>query len=279
MEAIKNKKMKSGQILDKRKKIIELYKKKMPVMKIVEKSGLSWPAVNTAIKLYVAGGMDALPPKMGKTQGSGRILSPEQEDEIKNILYTMKPQEIGIIYFEGTYTRAPKEDELINEISENLMNNLPTKELWATMRKKLHGDYPQALWCRDSVKELITLKSGKELSPRGVSKYLLRWGFPKTKQNQRPIARCSQEIQWWLNDKPLSDESSKIYWLYRERLKTETKRSIISATDNHRKVLWTVIQGNFSQKKQIEFLHALARQSRQRITVIRNDYKHYTKKS
>lgn len=279
MQDIKKQKMTADQILEKRREIIDLHTKKIPVMKIVEETGLTWPAVNAAIKRYQAGGMEALRPKMGRTEGAGRALSRAQEDEIKNILYTKQPREVGIIYLDGGYGIAPHEDELTSEISHNLMNNIPCDELWATIGRKLKGDYPQILWCRDSIKELIKLKNNVVLSPRGIDKYLLRWGFPKTKQNQRPTSRCSQEIQRWIEQNPLSDQSSKIYWLYRERLKTETKQSIISATDNRRKVFWTVIKGNYSQKKQIQFLQALAQQSRQRITVIRSNYKHYTQES
>ncbi len=265
MPSTKKSKLTSKQLLAKREEVVALHKRQIPVMEIVKATGLSWPAVNRAIKLFQAGGMDALQPKTGRTEGSGRILSPVQEDEIREILYTKQPREIGIIRLDGKYYMAPKEEELTKEM-------LPYKNVL------LNGDSPQYLWCRDSIKELVNQVSGIELSPQAINDYLCRWGCPKTKRNQRPISKCSQAIQYWMKGNPLKKESPKRYWLYRERLHTEIKQSKISATDDHRKEFWTIIQGNFSQKKQIDFLWQLNKQSGEQIVVVRHDYNHYTKK-
>ena len=51
-------------------------------MQIVEQTGLSWAAVNAALRLYGAGGAAALKPQVrGKKMGTGRHLSAEQELE------------------------------------------------------------------------------------------------------------------------------------------------------------------------------------------------------
>ena len=47
-----------------------MYRKGVGVMRIVEQTGLSWTAVNTAIRLHSAGGASVPKP------GSGRSLSP-----------------------------------------------------------------------------------------------------------------------------------------------------------------------------------------------------------
>ena len=257
-------------------KIIASYNECRTIRETAKNTGLSLSDVRKAIKLHEDGGMDVLRPKMGRTTGSGRILTPKQEDEIKNILYTLQPKDVGIICLDGAYISATLMDVLENRFVDDVDSGILPAKAYATWSNKLDRDYPQTLWCRDSVKELIKQKSSIELSSRGIDKYLLRWGFPKAKQNQRPIVRCSKEIQLWLKDNPPDNERSKVYWLYRERLQTETNRSMISAIDNHRRVLWSVIEGNFTQQKQVDFLLALALQSRQYITVVRSHHKHYT---
>ena len=62
------------------KQVIRLHKRKFGVMQIVELTGLSWPAVRTAIDLYEAGGLAAIKPKeRSKKSGEGRKLSADQE--------------------------------------------------------------------------------------------------------------------------------------------------------------------------------------------------------
>ncbi len=257
--------MTSAQLLAERKRVATLHKRQRTPLEIVDETGLSHALVVKAIKLFETGGMDALKPKTGRTEGSGRTITPEQEDKIKNILYTKQPYDVRIIHLAGEYYTAPREDELTEEM-------LPYKN------EILNGDSPQYLWCRDSVRALVEQISGIELSPQAVRNYLQRWGFPKAKQNQRPISRCSQEIQEWINNNPPEKECSKRYWLYQERLNTDGKQSKISATDDHRKEYWTVIQGNLSQEKQAKFLKQLNKQTGSKIIVVRYDYNHYTGK-
>lgn len=258
-------KMTSAQLLEKRKEVAKLYDENKRVMEIVSATGLSWPAVNKAIKLYQAGGMEALQPKTGRTRGSGRSIPPEQEDKIKNILYTQQPRDVRINQLAGQYYTAPQEADF-------------TKDMLPYREELLNGDSPQYLWCRDSVKELILQISGIKLSNSAINKYLSRWGFPTTKQNQRPVTRCSEAIQNWFSNHPQKSTHPKTYWLYRQRLATKEKQSKISATDHHRKEFWTVIKGNFSQELQIEFLRQLRKQTREPMTVIRYRYDHFTKK-
>ena len=72
---------------ERRKQVIRMHRKGMPVMKIVERSGLSWHAVNAAIKKYSVEGVTALKPvARGKKQGSGRMLSEAQEAAVRQII-------------------------------------------------------------------------------------------------------------------------------------------------------------------------------------------------
>jgi hypothetical protein len=61
-----------AELHERRKQVIRLHKKQYDVMQIVELTGLSWPAVRTAIDLYEAGGAPALKPKeRGRKSGEG----------------------------------------------------------------------------------------------------------------------------------------------------------------------------------------------------------------
>ena len=47
---------------ERRKQVIRLHKRQFGVMQIVELTGLSWPAVRSAIDLYEAGGLAEIKP-------------------------------------------------------------------------------------------------------------------------------------------------------------------------------------------------------------------------
>ena len=67
---------------ERRKQVVRLHRRGIGVMQIVEQTGLSWAAVNAALRLYGAGGAAALKPQVrGKKMGTGRHLSAEQELE------------------------------------------------------------------------------------------------------------------------------------------------------------------------------------------------------
>ncbi len=159
-------------------------------MQIVRESGLSWPAVKDAIELYELGDEAKLMPEpRGRKQGTGRFLSEEQENQLRYIIYRKRPWQVRI--------------------------NPPGRTCKLT------------LWNRDAVKRLILKQCGIELSVRGVAKYLHRWGFPLMKQNQRPIKRCSKEIQGWLaehyeelHQRAIVDNAD-IYWICKKSLKIE----------------------------------------------------------
>jgi transposase len=78
---------------ERRKQVIRLYWKGMRVMQIVEHSGLSWYAVNAAIKVYLATGAGALKPAArDKKQGSDRMLSEAQESAVRRIICDKRPE-------------------------------------------------------------------------------------------------------------------------------------------------------------------------------------------
>ena len=81
-----------AELHERRKQVVRLHKKQYGVMQIVELTGLSWPAVRTAIDLYEAGGLAAIKPKpRGKKSGEGRILTPDQEAHIQKLIVESGP--------------------------------------------------------------------------------------------------------------------------------------------------------------------------------------------
>lgn len=238
----------------KREEVLRLHLENIPVMKIVENTGMSWPAVNKVIKQYTPdGNVLLMPEQRGRKQGMGRMLSIEQENEIRRILYRKRPYQINIT---------------------------------STQTSRL------ALWSRDSVTQLIQQKYKTDLSPASLSNYLKRWGFPPMKKNQKPIARCSKEIRGWLEKHyehlmqgELSNNTT-IFWMDRkmvsigvfsEKSGKPVKQKMISAISNQGKEFWLIINGTFDSGKQIRFIKNLINVSRgQRVLMIRSSATYFT---
>lgn len=78
---------------ERRKQVILLPRKGIPVIQIVEHSGLSWYALNAAIKRYLAEIASALKPAArGRKAGSGRLLSEKQEVDLRQIICDKRPE-------------------------------------------------------------------------------------------------------------------------------------------------------------------------------------------
>jgi transposase len=75
--------------------VIRHYKKGHKVMRIVELTGLSYPAVRSTIDRFNAGGLAALKPTpRGKKQGEGRSLTAAQEDKIRKLICDKRPERL-----------------------------------------------------------------------------------------------------------------------------------------------------------------------------------------
>lgn len=86
-----------AELFKRREDVVRLHLEHLPVMRIVERTGLSWAAVNTAIKLFNAGGLAALMPvARGRKQGTGRKLSTEQGAEVRRLVSLRRPWYYGL---------------------------------------------------------------------------------------------------------------------------------------------------------------------------------------
>ena len=80
---------------ERRKQVIRMHRKGMPVMRIVEHSGLSWSAVSAAIAAYSMAAVAALKPAArGKKQGSGGLLSESRERAVRQIICDKRPEQL-----------------------------------------------------------------------------------------------------------------------------------------------------------------------------------------
>lgn len=253
MPKVDVRKMSRKELFKLHREVLDLYDQRTPIMKIVETVGLSWPAVNRVIKAYKNGESLNEPKQPGRKKGTGRLLSTEQEGELRNILYSKRP--------------------------------------WQVELKHSKRPIKLSLWNRGAVRELIEKQAGILLSVKGVAKYLDRWGFPSLPQHQRPFECCSSEVQSWLEKHGEfihQQTSSEIFWIRRKRIVLDTSDSVVidngwpktmtmvSAIDTHAREHWLVFKGRFTQDRQIAFLKALTAQSLGRCLCIRSNDDYFT---
>src|SRR3990172_4975547 len=88
------------QLHERRKQVVRLHKRGTKIMRIVEMTGLSYPAVRRTIDLYEQGGWPAIcPAARGREAGQARILSPEQEQAIQKIICDKRPEQLKMDFF------------------------------------------------------------------------------------------------------------------------------------------------------------------------------------
>jgi len=235
-----------------RMQVIQLLDNGVPVMQIVQRTGLSWSAVNAAIKRHQNTAESSLmPEKRGRKPGTGTKLTSEHESELYRVISTKQPWQLGF--------------------------------------RSLYRNTRVSLWDRDLLNQLIKKKYEVSLSYGSVSNLLKRWGFPSTNSKKRPYERCSKHIQDWLDInfasilERVQSENAEIYWVSKKSLgsisnetlttNSEKLRSIIYVINNQGKVHWRIIKGRFTPLKQIKLLNALVTQSKRKIFLIRDDRK------
>ena len=64
-------------------------------MKVVEMTGLSYPAVRIVIDLFDVGGESAIrPASRGRSKGDGRVLSEAQDKAIQSLIIRNRPEQL-----------------------------------------------------------------------------------------------------------------------------------------------------------------------------------------
>jgi transposase len=247
---------------ERRRQVIRLHKKKYGVMQIVELTGLSWPAVRTAIDLYKAGGMAALKPKeRGRELGAGRNLNPAQEDHIRKLIIDKRPEQLKMEF--ALWTRAA-----VGELIE--------RECGIKLCVRAVGNYLKR-WGFTPQKPITR---AYERRPEAIQKWL--------DEEYPAIAKRAKaedgEIQW--GDETALTNTDVRGRSYAPKGKTPVtaapgtrqKLSMISTVTNQGKVRWMIIDGNFDAKKLIEFLEALIKDATRKIFLILDNLRaHHSK--
>ena len=251
-----------AELHERRKQVIRLHKRKYGVMQIVELTGLSWPAVRVAIDLYEEGGMAALKPKeRGREPGYGRILTPDREAHIRQLIMDKRPEQLKMDF--ALWTRAAVGELIARECGVRLCVRAVGNYL------KRWGFTPQK-----------PIKRAYERRPEAIQKWLDD-EYPAIAERAKD-EDC--EIHW-------GDETALINTDVRGRSyapKGQTpvtcapgkreKLSMISTVTNQGKARWMIIDGNFDAGKLIEFLEALIKDAVRKIFLILDNLRaHHSK--
>jgi transposase len=248
---------------ERRKQVIRLCRKKMPVMQIVAHTGLSWSAVNHAIRLFEAKGAAGLMPAVrGKKAGSLRRLSEEQERTIQQIICDKRPEQLKMEF--ALWNRAA-------------VLQLIEREFGITLSVRGVGTY-LARWGFTPQKPI---KKAYEQQPEAVQAWLDDT-YPAIEQRAKAEGA---EIHW-------GDETAVVNTDVRGRSYapagqtpvtravggTRQKLSMIATVTNQGKARWMIIDEAFNADKLIEFLEALIKDADKKVFLILDNLRvHHSK--
>lgn len=246
-----------------RKQVIRLYEKGVKVMQIVELTGLSWGAVDIAIKLYKEGGISVLKPKTrGRKTGTSRVLDKDQEARIRKLICDKRPEQLKMKF--ALWTRVAVRALILEEF------DLDVTERCVGNYLKRWGFTPQK-----------PIKKAYEQQPAAVREWLDK-EYPAI---ARKAKSEGAEIHW-------GDETSVMNTdvrgrSYAPRGKTPVtyavagkreKFSMISTVTNQGKCRWMVIEGAFNSDQLIIFMESLMKDAERKIFLILDNLRvHHSK--
>ena len=232
-------------------------------MQIVEHSGLSWYAVNAAIKRYSEAGAAALKPEArGKKQGSGRVLSEAQEATVRQIICDKRPEQLKMEF--ALWNRAA-------------VTQLIERECGISLSVRGVGNYLKR-WGFTPQKPI---KKAYEQRPEDVQEWLDK-DYPEIEQRAKTEGA---EIHW-------GDETAVVNTDVRGRCYapagktpvtfavggTRQKLSMIATVTNQGKTRWMIIDEAFNSDKLIEFLEALIKDAEKKVFLILDNLRvHHSK--
>ncbi len=230
------------ELLARREKVIQLYQSGTPVMKIMQQTGLSWSAVNAALRLYKEGGVTSLKPAArGRKVGMGRILTPEQEAQIRMFVRFKRPRQYGLkasLWSADTLRRfiAAKFNVMLSERGlSNYLNRWGLRGHASSKRPVENCSHAIRIWMDENYPELLQRVKSEDAIiywyDKSVPLSTALWNQKKLKKI--PTA-----------DMETTSLSSSI-------------RQIISATNNQGRMVWLIIPGAFSVVRQIRFVQSL----------------------
>lgn len=248
---------------ERRKQVVRLHKQGFGVMQIVNLSGLSWPAVHTALDLYKQGGWRALKPRSpGRKPGTGRSLNEAQEARIKKLICDKRPEQMKMDF--ALWNRPAVmlliEQEFGLKLSVRAVGNYLNR--W--------GFTPQK-----------PIKRAYEQRPEAVQAWLNE-EYPAIAMQAKAEGA---EIHW-------GDETALVNTDVRGRgysPKGQTpvayavggrreKLLMISTVTNQGKTRWMIIEEAFNSDRLIEFLEALIKDADRKVFLILDNLRvHHSK--
>ena len=252
-----------AELHERRKQVIRLHRKGYKVMQIVELSGLSWPTVRHAIDQYEQGGLAAIKPSArGKRQGEGRSLSPQQEQQIQQLIWEKRPEQLKMDF--ALWTRTA----VMELIEQHCGIQLSVRAVGNYLKR--WGFTPQK-----------PIKRAYEQSPEAVQTWLDE-EYPAIAEQ---AAKEGAEIHW-------GDETALVNTDVRGRGYSRRghtpvaytvggkrqKFSMISTVTNRGKTRWMIIEEAFNADKLIEFLQALIQDAGRKVFLILDNLRvHHSK--
>lgn len=250
-------------LYERRKQVIRLHRKGMPVMQIVEHSGLSWSAVSAAITAYSTEGLEGIKPAArGRKLGTGRLLSDSQERTIRQIICDKRPEQLKMDF--ALWNRAAVmqliERECAIKLSVRGVGNYLKRWGFTPQKpiKKAYEQRPEAVqaWLDEQYPEIE-----KRASSEGAE---IHWGDETAVVNTDVRGRCYAPS----GKTPVTFAVGG----------TRQKLSMIATVTNQGKTRWMIIDESFNSDRLIEFLQALIQDAGRKVFLILDNLRvHHSK--
>lgn len=222
-------------------------------MQIVKRSGLSWSAVNAAIKTFHAEGALALEPaRRGRKQGSGRILTEQQEDEIRQFIRKKRPWFYGLkeTLWSHVAVRQLIEQKCEVKLSDRAVGNYMSR--WGLQLKNA-TERPYAR-CSVEIKKWLDLhltEIEQQARENGAEIYWLNRPVPIDAAKWRPQTAPKGP----LNETSPNGGARKKLWM-------------TSVVTQQGKVLWAICSGSFGYDQRLKLLNALIKGSKSEASIL-----------
>lgn len=210
-------------------------------MQIVERTGLSWPTVNAAIKRYESGGDVALEPaSRGRKPGTGRELSLAQESEIRQLIRRKRPFFLGLQ--KGLWDRETVGQLIGRQFSVRLSDRLLANYLgrWG-----------------------LTPRQNAKRGPARCVKEMRQWLAQKYTEIQE-LAESKGAAIYWLN-RPVPLDTA--LWsgpgtgdtdpIPQPNRPAKERLTMLSVMSHSGRIHWMLAAGPVDAERQIQFVKAL----------------------
>ena len=245
-------------LLEKRKQVINFYKKGIKLKEISEATGLCWKAVRNAIDLYEQRGVKGLKPgRRGRPSGKGRRLTEEQEKQVQKDICDKRPEQLKMDF--ALWTR----EAVCVYIREHFGIDMPVRTVGEYLKR--WGYTPQK-----------PIKVAYEQKPEAVKEWLVTT-YPSIAARAKAE---NAEIHW-------ADETAVMNTdvrgrSYAPRGKTPTTRtvwgarqrfSMISSVNNQGKCYWMIINEAFNADRLIEFMESIVKDVGRKVFLVMDNLK------